>query len=172
MFPHYVKAHKATEEGTPGVCWGGDQADSGAERGRDFRSSDGLSVTLYSSYPSSTQINSDSTCVNTRAHTHAHMHVAKTSCHHILKPSKCACQKGSRLTAVLSPPGGSRGQACLSQEIKRGTTKRIKIRQSDRRTLTQWRYIVKGTRGPGSFSLARVSGQKQREQVSCLQEKT
>lgn len=55
-----------------GGVLGGDQADSGAERGRDSESSDGLSITLYSSYPSSTQINSDSTCVNTRAHMRAH----------------------------------------------------------------------------------------------------
>lgn len=58
-----------------GVCCGGggDQADSGAERERLW-CSDGLSVTLYSSYPSSTQINSDRHTVT--RHTHVRISVS------------------------------------------------------------------------------------------------
>lgn len=114
-------------------------------------------------------------------HTQTHARVAKTPCHHILKPSKCACQKGSWLTAILSPPGGSRGEARLSQAKKKkkktGTTKRIKTRQSDRRAFTQQLYVLKRTRvfrGPGSFRLASCLGAKAARkcaQVSHSEEK-
>lgn len=124
MFPHYVKAHKAAEERRPG-CVLGDGGGGGGGSGRQW-SREGETLVLRWSVSHSLFLlpfihankQWQTQSLDTHTHTRSHKRVAKTPCHHILKPSKCACQKGSWLTAVLSPPGGSRGQACLSQGRK------------------------------------------------------
>lgn len=78
-----------------------------------------LSVTLYPFNRASTRALTDKVITHTHVRTHTHtqyMYISQTLCRHILKPSRCGCQKGRRLTASCSPPGGCRGQIGLLLE--------------------------------------------------------
>lgn len=153
MLPHYVEAYKATDEAR-GWAEEEEKADSGVERQRGREtpwSSESLSVTLYSSYQAATQTNTSSRHTDACAcTTHTYVHVTQTRCHHILKPSKCGCQKGSTPDSLPQPSRRIQRTGTLIMKRVAATTKEIKFWQSDRHT---WRthtpdiYIVKWTHG-------------------------
>lgn len=68
-------------------------------------------------------------------HKHTHTHVTQTHCHHILKPSKCGCQKGSTPDSLPQPSRRIQRTGTLIMKRVAATTKRIKI-------LTKWQTYM------------------------------
>lgn len=88
MLEHYVEAYKATDEGRG---WVGEEekADGVAERKRERLF--GAQMVCQSSVSFTLQPHKQTLTATVTRHTTTHkgyVHVTKTPCHHILKPSK------------------------------------------------------------------------------------
>lgn len=123
-----------------------------------------LSVTLYPFNRASTCTLTDTVITHTDTHKQ-YMYDSHTLCHHILKPSRCGCQKGSAADSLLQPSSRMqrtdrlivRGAAATTKQIKSPTNWQTCTVRSD----SQHRHCLwargRGFQGPGTARLPRTS---------------